>query len=96
MIIERPLLELLALEMGCMYLSDLRYLSPERREDLARKLKEIPLRERDVREWNDALEYLTGAPEEKTAYKYSRDMLQDVSPSLLVLTGQANLLKNFA
>ena len=36
------------------------------------------------------------APEEKTAYKYSRDMLQDVSPSLLVLTGQANLLKNFA
>lgn len=36
------------------------------------------------------------APEEHVAYKYSRDMLQDVSPSLLVLTGQANLLETFS
>lgn len=35
-------------------------------------------------------------PEEKIAYKYSKGMLRDVSPSLLVLTGQANLLENFS
>jgi len=35
-------------------------------------------------------------PEEEAAYKYSRDMLKEVSPSLLVLTGQANLLENFS
>ena len=35
-------------------------------------------------------------PDEQIAYKYSRNMLRDVSPSLLVLTGQANLLENFS
>ena len=67
MIVERSLLELLSLEMGCMYLSDIRYLPPERREYLAEKLKEFPAQERDAREWNEALEYLAGVPAEKTA-----------------------------
>lgn len=61
------MLDLLAIQMGCMYLSDLRFLSLEQRRYLAQRLDRLTPREEDVREWNDALEYLTGAPPEDTA-----------------------------
>ena len=63
---EQSLLDLLSIQMGCMYLSDLRFLSPEQRRYLAQKLDQLTPREEDVREWNDALDYLTGAPPEET------------------------------
>ncbi len=64
---EQSLLDLLSIQMGCMYLSDLRFLSPEQRRYLAQRLDRLTPRQEDIREWNDALEYLTGAPPEDTA-----------------------------
>lgn len=64
---EQSLLDLLSIQMGCMYLSDLRFLSPEQRRYLAQKLERMTPREEDIWEWNDALDYLTGAPPEHTA-----------------------------
>lgn len=61
------LLEFLAYKAGCPYLSDLRFLSPEQRRYLAQKLDQLTPREEDVRDWNDALTYLTGASPEETA-----------------------------
>lgn len=63
---EQSLLEQLAMQMGCMYLSDLRFLDDGQRQYLAHKLEQIDPRE-DVWAWNDALSYLTGAPPEQTA-----------------------------
>ena len=64
---EQSLLDLLSIQMGCMYLSDLRFLSPEQRRYLAQRLDRLAPRQEDIREWNDALNYLTGAPPEDTA-----------------------------
>lgn len=61
------MLDLLAIQMGYMYLSDLRFLSLEQRRYLAQRLDRLTPRQDDVREWNDALDYLTGAPPEDTA-----------------------------
>ena len=67
MTVDQSLLDLLSIQMGCMYLSDLRFLSPEQRRYLARRLELLIPRQEDIREWNDALDYLTGAPPEHTA-----------------------------
>lgn len=67
MTVEQSLLDLMSIQMGCMYLSDLRFLSPEQRRYLAQKLDCLTPRQEDIREWNDALDYLTGAPPEETA-----------------------------
>lgn len=64
---EQSLLDLLSIQMGCMYLSDLRFLSPEQRRYLAQRLDRLTPRQEDIREWNDALAYLAGAPPEETA-----------------------------
>ena len=64
---EQSLLDLLSIQMGCMYLSDLRFLSPEQRRYLAQRLDRLTPRQEDIREWNDTLDYLTGAPPEDTA-----------------------------
>ena len=61
------LLEFLAYKAGCPYLSDLRFLSPEQRRYLAQRLDRLTPRQEDIREWNDTLDYLTGAPPEDTA-----------------------------
>lgn len=66
MMTDQSLLDFLSIQMRCMYLSDLRFLSPEQRRYLAQKLDQLTPREEDVREWNDALDYLTGAPPEET------------------------------
>lgn len=60
-------LDLLSIQMGCMYLSDLRFLSPEQRRYLTQRLNRLIPQQEDIREWNDAPEYLTGAPLEDTA-----------------------------
>lgn len=67
MIVKQSLLDLLAIQMKCEYLSDLRFLSLEQRRYLAQKLDQLTPREEDVRRWNDALTYLTNAPPEATA-----------------------------
>jgi len=59
--IQLPLLETMALLAGCEYLSDLRYMDDCQRKDLARKLEMVKAGDASLFEWNDALEYLTGA-----------------------------------
>lgn len=58
--IHISLLDVLSIRMGCTYLSDLRFLDGAQRAMLAGKLERIPARAADLRDWNDALEYLTG------------------------------------
>lgn len=67
MMVEQSLLDLLAIKMKCEYLSDLRFLTQEQRQYLAHKLECLTPREENIRDWNDALVYLTGAPPENTA-----------------------------
>lgn len=64
---EQSLLDLLSIQMGCMYLSDLRFLSLEQRRYLAQKLDRLTPREEDLRDWNDALVYLIDTEPEETA-----------------------------
>ena len=59
-----PLLDFLAYKAGCQYLSDLPRINGAR---LARELEHIPAESASLHDWNDALDYLTGAPPEKTA-----------------------------
>lgn len=63
----QSLLDLLSIQMGCMYLSDLRFLSPEQRRYLVQKLERMNPWEEDVWERNDALDYLTEAPPDDTS-----------------------------
>lgn len=67
MMVEQSLLDLLAIQMKCEYLSDLRFLTQEQRQYLAHKLECLTPREENIRDWNDALVYLTGVPPENTA-----------------------------
>lgn len=67
MMVEQSLLELMSTQMGCTYLSDLRFLSPAQSQHLAWEVERLVPQEEDVRDWNDALDYLTGAPPEETA-----------------------------
>ena len=54
------LLDLIAILVGCTYLSDLKFLNYTQRVKLAEKLKLLTPRGADLRDWNDALQYLIG------------------------------------
>lgn len=75
MLIEQALLDWMSGQMGCTYLSDLRYLSLGKRRQLAGKLESLALREEDLRDWNDALVYLTGASPETTAQNAKKQLV---------------------
>lgn len=76
MMVRQSLLDLMSIQMGCMYLSDLRFLSQEQRQYLAHKLDRLTPRNEDVRDWNDALNYLTGAPPMDTAQAAKERLVQ--------------------
>lgn len=67
MMIKMSLLDFLAYEMKCEYLSDLRDLSAGQKEKLADAIESMEASDGDIRDWNDALEYLTGAQAKGTA-----------------------------
>ena len=54
------LLERCTEEVGCTYLSDLRYLDTEERFRLAGAVEQIAPGEYSLAEWHDALDYLAG------------------------------------
>lgn len=54
------LLERCTEEVGCAYLSDLRYLDTKERFYLAGAVEQIAPGEYSLAEWNDALDYLAG------------------------------------
>lgn len=56
---RQSLLDRIAIQMGCICLSDLQHLSRDQHLYLAEKLKTLHAREPDLRDWNDALAYLT-------------------------------------
>ena len=67
MMVEQSLLDLLAIQMKCECLSDLRLLNPGQRKYLAQKLDQLIPREEDLWDWNDALVYLIDTKPEDTA-----------------------------
>lgn len=73
------LLEFLAYKAGCPYLSDLQDIADWQRSRLARELEQIPAEDAGLREWNDALAYLTGAPPEGTAQAARERLIQSLS-----------------
>lgn len=72
---EQSLLEYLSVQMGCIYLSDLHFLSEGKRRILAQWLEQLEAREQDIREWNDALEYLTGLLPKQTSREAKSSLL---------------------
>ena len=61
MIFKIDLLDALSMQADCMYLSDLHYLNDWQRTRLVCALEQTPSDAAELREWNDVLEYLTGA-----------------------------------
>lgn len=59
--LTHPLLEHLAYISGSRYLSDLHYLDASRYRRIAQTLENISPESVSLQEWNDALNYLTGA-----------------------------------
>lgn len=76
---ELSLLDLMSMQMGCAYLSDLRSLDKERRAILAHRLERMEAREEDLRDWNDALKYLANAPPEQTAQAAKERLVEDLN-----------------
>ena len=63
-------------EVGCTYLSDLRYLDTKGRFRLAGAVEQIPPGDYSLAEWNDALDYLAGgAPAPSTGEAKQRLLL---------------------
>lgn len=76
MITEQSLLDLIAIQMGCTCLSDLRFLTGIQRMRLAHKLEPLTPREEDLNQWNDALVYLTNVPPETSARMAKKRLIQ--------------------
>ena len=76
---EIPLLEAMQVRMGSCYLSDLRFLTNGKRMRLARVLADIPATSASLREWNDALLYLSNGPPAQTAEAARARLIQALS-----------------
>lgn len=61
MIFKMDLLDVLTIRADCDYLSDLKHLNCWQKMRLARELEKVPADAAELKEWNDALKYLTGA-----------------------------------
>ena len=57
---DTGLLDTLGDRMGCMYLSDLRWLSGKDRIRLADAVADIPVETAKTEDWDEAVRYLTG------------------------------------
>lgn len=79
--------------MKCDYLSDLRFLTKGQHQNLAQKLDQLTPREEDIRDWNDALDYLTGAPPESTAQAAKAKLVQELAGIEMPYTGVAPFIK---
>lgn len=70
------LLDLLAENAGCPFISDLRHITGKERLQLADKLEDISPGEYPLPVWNDALNYLISAPPQQTSEE-ARKLLID-------------------
>lgn len=71
---DDSLLHRLGAEMSCLYLSDLHCLQKPQRTSLAERIALIPTQAYDLRQWNNALGYLTGSPGESSAEAAKRKL----------------------
>ena len=62
MTVQMSLLDFLAFRSNCVCLSDLRFLDSGDAARLRRTVARIPFDQPSLKEWNDCLAYLTGAP----------------------------------
>ena len=60
---EMSLLDKMAKQTDCAYLSNLHYIDDSRRLHLAEALKNFPAEGASLSDWNDALKYCTGETE---------------------------------
>ena len=65
--VEMSLLDYLAQRTACLFLSDLRHLDKKGQNLLLQVLESLPAEAVSLKDWNDALSYLTGASPEETA-----------------------------
>lgn len=79
MVFEMELLDALLLMAGCRNLSDLRYLDGWQRAYLARRLGKIPPYAAALKEWNDALMYLSREPPQETVEAARDRLIQSLS-----------------
>ena len=56
--VQLPLLDYLAWQAGCAYLSDLHFLTPAQRVRLRRAVEALPPESVPLRSWNDAAAYI--------------------------------------
>ena len=56
----KPLVDMLAERIGCVYISDLRFRSRYDTHKLLSVIQKIPADEHSLWQWNDALEYIAG------------------------------------
>lgn len=74
------LLEWMARQVSCEYLSDLRQLTEQQRKSLSAALKPLKAEESELRQWNDALTYLFhGSAAQKTAAAAREMLLRQLS-----------------
>lgn len=74
-----PLLDYLAYQGGCAFLSDLRSLNTAVKRRLVQTLEHIPPEAASLQEWRDALEYLTGAKTDADAAGTRRSLIAALS-----------------
>lgn len=67
MTVEQSLLNILRTQIICEYLSNLGRFIRGKHQYMEQKLEQLILREKDIQDWNDALEYLTRSPPAATA-----------------------------
>lgn len=76
-VMDRPLLDVIAKELCCEYLSDLRFMKSFSRIRAARFIEErIPASDASLNEWNDALSYFASAPAENTQVEARQRLLE--------------------
>lgn len=69
------LIDFLAKEMGCVYVSDLTHLNAWQQKHLAAVLEELPAEAASQREWDDALCYIEMLPPQSDAEKDRKCLL---------------------
>lgn len=76
---EVSLLEVMQARMNCEYLSDLHQLSAVDRKRMSREWEKIRPEDATLREWNDALVYLSNNQPEQTAEAARERLIQSLS-----------------
>lgn len=82
-VMDRPLLDVIAKELCCEYLSDLRFMRSSSWIRVARFIEEtVSAADASLNEWNDALSYLVNAPAEKTQAEARQRLLDCLRQSI--------------